>query len=79
MGGGHPEDRLPWIATALHGTSLRVLLETQARPPAPEAAVLAMDMLYGSPRYTAPDSCTAISSPATSSFETAVPSWAISV
>lgn len=45
--GGHPEGRLPWIATALHGISLSALLEQQGRPPAPKAAVLAMDLLHG--------------------------------
>jgi serine/threonine protein kinase len=45
--GGQPEDRLPWIATALHGTSLREVLDIEGHPPAPEAAVLAMDLLHG--------------------------------
>ncbi len=43
--GGSSKDRYPWIATTLHGESLREVLQRQL--PLAEAAVLSMDILRG--------------------------------
>ncbi len=45
--GGSSSDFRPWIATALHGTSLSDLLEQSGRPSPAQAAVLAMDLVRG--------------------------------